>query len=330
MEGTACVVLAAGRGERLRPLTDSTPKPLLPVANRPILEYSLRQAAACGHERVLVNTHYRGDDLMARFDDGRDLGVEILWRAEARLSGPAGALLVFRDVLERYDRALVLSGDGLHDVDLGAFVRTHERSGAALSVVVKEVPEPGRFGVAMLDSGSRLVSFEEKPPLPPGASAPVSCGIYCMELSLLERFPEGEVFDFGAHLIPAMVRAGETVFGYQTDGYWTDVGSFDELLRSSLDVLMGRLRVDVPGLSSEDELHADPTASIATDVSASGRVLVGAGATVEPGVTLVGPVVVGDHSRVGHGAFVRGSVLLPGACIPPGAIVSGGLVGAKG
>jgi NDP-sugar pyrophosphorylase family protein len=234
-------------------------------------------------------------------------------------------VLAFEDVLRGEERVLVISGDALHDVDLADFVASSFRSGAPLSVVMQEVADPGRYGVATVEDG-RVVSFVEKPPLPPGARGLVSCGIYCVECSLLERFPRGRPYDFGADLIPTLAAEGEHVHCYRFEGYWSDIGDFETLRTGNLDALAGHVAVELPADWSPSATFVDPSAVVAADADLRPPVLVGPEARVGPGATLVGPVVVGARADIGANAFVRESVLLEDAVVPPGAVVSSALL----
>lgn len=319
------VVLAAGRGERLRPITSGTPKPLVKIANRPVLDYCLESLSRSGFHDILVNLHYRPEDLQDYLRD-RTAPLRITARVENALSGPAGALLVFEDLLQEQDWTLVVAGDLVHDVDLAHFAADFVSSGAALSVVMKKVKRAGRFGVGVVDDANRLVSFVEKPDLPPDELAFVSCGIYCVRRELLDRIPPGEWYDFGAHLIPQLVEEGAHVRCYPFDGYWCDVGDLRSLREANLDVVRGRLGDALSGSSiapsvwTGDDVTISPGAEIVPPVS------IGARTIVEDGAVIVGPAVIGAGCVIGAGSRVEASVVMDGCRLPEGHVVVDGLL----
>jgi len=318
------IVLAAGEGRRLRPLTTHAPKPLVPVLNRPLLEHHLAALRALGITDVLVNTHHAPERLHAHFGDGSAFGVHITWRHEATLTGPAGAMRAFEDLL-RPGPLLVLSGDGLHDIDLAALIARHERRAPCLTVVLAEVDRAGRYGVATVDPDGLVRSFEEKPAWARDRRGLVSCGVYCLDAGLLPRVPAGAVYDFGEHLIPELVAAGEPVLGLVHAGYWQDIGTVETFWRSNLDALTGRVRLPrataaIAGALVSEEATVSPAATIDRDV------LVGPRACVGPGAAVHGPSVIGPDCVIEAGAIVDRSVLLPRGVVPSGAGVVNGVV----
>src|SRR5713226_5679511 len=224
MRDFPCVILAAGLGNRLQPLTKFVPKPLIPIVNRPVLEHILRDVAAAGFRDIYINLHHRSRELIEFLERASVAHtLKITWRIEENLSGPAGALLLFEDILRTCKTVLVLSGDALHTVDLNDFVERHLAAACQLSVVMKEVTNAGRYGVAVVNEHHHVVGFAEKPPLAGHESKLVSCGIYCLDPALLSRFPRNSIYDFGAHLIPDMVQRREHIFCYETGAYWCDI-----------------------------------------------------------------------------------------------------------
>jgi NDP-sugar pyrophosphorylase family protein len=298
------VILAAGEGRRLWPLTARMPKPLMPVLNRPVFELLVDRLQPLGVTTVFANVHHHADVLTARIVNPTPSGIAICWRREECLTGPAGALLAFDDVLRGDQPILVQSGDVVHDVDLAAFVEAHRRSGADLSVVFRETTDAGRYGVGTIDDDGTVVAFAEKPPVPRDQSLPVSCGIYCVQPRLLAEFPRGCVFDFGADLIPHMVAGGRRVHAWVTGAYWNDIGSPAALLAANLDAATGVVDVRPPVGASMD-----------------GSVVVGVGVELGASATIAGPAVIGDGCRIGAGAYVSRSLLLDGAVVAPGTVV---------
>jgi NDP-sugar pyrophosphorylase family protein len=303
-------------------LTDTVPKPLLPVANMPVIEHILHALARSGWDHVYVNTHHLKDRL-ARYLAGCATGLDVVCRAEPRLTGPAGALHTFDGELARYRHALVLSGDGAHDIDLGGLVDDHVASGALLTVATKLIGDAGRYGVATIADDGRITAFVEKPYHDASVPAWVSCGVYCMDLSLMSEIPRGTVFDFGRHLIPALATRGALVRAFPVDGYWTDIGTVDELRRANLDAVRGLVYASV---NPTRGLSLGRDATIGSGVVLEGDVMIGPRTVVGDGAVLVGPVVAGADVVIGPGAHVVETLLLDFAEVAPNTFVAGGLL----
>lgn len=319
------LVLAAGRGERLAPLTHTIPKPLLPVLNEALLFIHIRTLFNYGVDEILINVHHHADKIcqaLARNDCHK---ARVTIRRELELRGPAGSMLTFADAYENDDMVLVLSGDGVHDVDLEAMVEHHHASGAPLTVALKKVSDPGRFGVAKLTPDGMVARFAEKPAIDPTERALVSCGIYCVSPGLIRSFPEDRPYDFGADVIPERVAAGEAVAGFVVDGYWTDIGSPEALRRANLDAVEGRIRRVRP--PSGDLPYVHPTAHVDPSAVITGDVIVGEGAWIGPGAVVEGPAVVGPRSSIGRNVYVASSVLLRDARLADQMYVCGALIG---
>jgi len=321
-----CIILAAGMGRRLYPFTKAQPKPMMPVANRPLLHHALSKVQATGITDVLINLHYLPEKIQEHVDAGHSNGLRITCRIEERLTGPAGALLAFEEQVAGDECLLVLSGDGLHDVDLSGLIAFHRDRGASLTVVMKEMRNPGRYGVAELDEQNRIVSFVEKPPLPKDAYGWVSCGIYCIDPALLREFPRTELYDYG-ELVQKLIAEERPVYAMRTEAYWSDIGTPETLLEANLDALCARVALDLPGEKQAESLHVEAGAMIHPDAVIEGPVLIGQGSRILAGATLVGPVVIGANCTVGAHAHLQGTVLLAGAEIPDYGTVVGGLLG---
>lgn len=292
------VVLAAGAGTRLRPFTDDRPKPLVPVLGRTLLDRALDKLADVGAERVLVNTHVRAELVEEAL---RPRGAWVTARREARLTGPAGALRFFAHDLADADVALVVSGDALFDDTLDGLLATHARTGAALTFAVTAVRDAGRFGVLEVDDEGLLVRAHEKPDVPPEETRLVSAGMYAVRPDALGVLPPDGVVDFVTDLVPGLVARGERVATHRLAGRWFDVGSPAALHTATLHALS----------SASDARHLAPTATVDPDAVLSGRVSIEAGA------------------RVGRGAWVQDAVLLPGAHVPPGGVLVGGVLAGR-
>ncbi|HET6695828.1 MAG TPA: nucleotidyltransferase family protein, partial [Gaiellaceae bacterium] len=240
------MVMAAGLGTRLRPLTDFLPKPMMPVANRPVLHHLLNLLRRHDVSEVGVNLHAFPEMIQRYFGDGAALDMSILWSHEPELLGTAGGTKKLQDYWGD-EAILITSGDGLHDVDITALLGHHQRTGALATLTVKPVSDPSSYGVVILDRDTRVRGFQEKPRRDEARSDLANCGIYVIEPELLERIPSDTFYDFGEDVWPSLVAASEEVYAYTTMAYWNDVGDLDELRNTILDAVLGHVRVEIPG-----------------------------------------------------------------------------------
>lgn len=302
---------------------------MLPIANRPLLEHLVADLRTRGTGDIYVNLHHLPEVITEYFGDGAAWGVRITWRHEPVLSGPAGALLAFEDLLSAERQILVVSGDALHNVDLGAFAAEHVRSGARLSVVMKETTGISRYGVGIVDADGSLRTFVQKPPAPPERVGLVSCGLYCLDGDLLRRFPRRAVYDFGTHLIPELLAEGEPVHAFVTTAYWSDIGEPTTLRQANLDAVSGVVRVAPHGVEARPGVWIEDGARIEATARVEGPVVIGRSASIAAEAEVYGPAVIGNNVRIGQGAFIRSSLLLPGAVVGDGAVIIDGVLAAS-
>lgn len=318
--------MAAGLGTRLRPLTDFLPKPMVPIANRPVLHHLLNLLARHDIREVGINIHVFPELLKAYFGDGSALGMSIQWSEEAVLLGTAGGTKKLEDYWRR-EPILVTSGDGLHDVDVTALIGHHQRTGGLATLAVKPVGDPSAYGVVILDRDTRVRGFQEKPHRDEARSDLANCGVYVIEPELLDRIPADVQYDFGTDVWPALVAAGEPVYAYTTMAYWNDVGGLDELRNSILDAVSGRVRIDVPGTEVGPGVWAEAGCRIDPSASVEGPVVLGRNVVIEAGAAIRGPAALGADSRVGKGAAIRSAALLPGSVVPDEGLAIAGIFG---
>ena len=318
------VVMAGGEGSRLRPLTSNMPKPMLPVANRPLMEHIVMLLKSHGITDVVATVQFLSSVIRNYFGDGSDLGVSVSYSTEEVPLGTAGSVLNARDLLS--GTFVVISGDALTDLDITEVVRWHKQRDAAATIVLKPIADPLEFGVVMTEPDGRVERFLEKPSWGQVFSDRVNTGIYVIEPEVLDLIPLDEPFDFSSEVFPAMLDKGMPVFGYTTDAYWTDVGNADAYLQAHYDVLARRVAVERPGFELRpgvwvgEEVEVDPSARLEAPV------LVGDDCRIGPGATIGPSAVVGDNVIVGHDAVIRHAVVMDGAHIGPSAQVLGGIV----
>jgi len=325
-EPLEAIVLVGGQGTRLRPLTLTAPKPLLPTAGVPFLAHLLARAAASGVTHIVLATCYKADMFAASFGDGSAFGLSIdyvqedvpldtaggIRNAAASLHGSAGG-----------DPVVVLNSDILSGHDLGAQVDLHRKTDAAVTLHLVEVDDPSRFGVVPADETGRVTAFLEKTPDP--VTNLINAGCYVFRRDVIDRIPAGRRVSVERETFPSLIEAGEKVMAYPESAYWLDVGTPETFVRGSCDLVLGRLSTPaLPGPTGPALLL--PGASAAPDASVSGGTVLGAGATVGAAATVDGSVLF-DAAVVGAGAVVRDSIVGRGAVVAPGAVLDGAVIG---
>lgn len=318
------ILLVGGQGTRLRPLTISTPKPLLPTAGVPFLAHQLARAEAAGVDRIVFATSYRAEMFAASFGSSC-YGVDLEYVMEEEPLGTGGAIRNAASALHSGpdDPVLILNGDILSGHDVRAQVELHTSSDAAVTLHLTEVEDPSRFGCVPTDDLGRVTAFLEKTPHP--VTNRINAGCYVFRRSVIDTIPPDEVVSVERETFPGLIASGQVVMGYPEAAYWLDVGTPEAFVRGSRDVVLGELESpalpDKPG----DRLLLDG-ASVSAHAVVDRGTAVGVGAVVESGATVSGSVLF-DHSVVAEGATVRDSVLGRGAYVGPGAVLDGAILG---
>lgn len=303
----AAIVLAAGEGRRLLPLTRAVPKPLLTVLDTPLIDLIIARIRDVQPCHLYVGLHYRADDLAEHI--GRVWGSSIACRAEASLSGPAGALRQFADDVADADVVLVVSGDVVFSAPLAQLVQTHLVTKARMTFAGVRTTGARHFGVLDVDETNAVRGTREKPPVPDQEEHWISAGIYCLEPSLLSSIPADRTFDFAADLAPELLVAGQRVQMYRLPGYWNDVGNPAALKLVNLRAASGL----IPGIDA-----SSPEVRSARQPALGPYIHIGEDVTIGRGVTIKGPAVIGAGSVLGDGSSIESSVLLPGSTVSSG------------
>ena len=316
------IVLVGGQGTRLRPLTESVPKPALTLVDRPFLAHMIEWLEAHGVDEVVLACGFLPDVLREALGDGAGDRARIRYVAEPRPMGTAGAIRFAADELgeELGDRFLALNGDVLTDLDLTALLRTHEDRRARATIALHGVEDSSAFGLVRTDGEGRVLEFLEKT----GEAVPgeVNAGMYALEREVLDLIPAGEEVSIERDVFPQL--AGDGLWGVPLDGYWVDIGTPERYLEATWDILEGRVETRVeptgPGM------QVDPGAEIAESAVIGPRVVIGPGCRVESGAEVRESVLLGS-CLVGSGATIGASVLSPGVEVAPGAHLEGAVVG---
>ncbi len=300
------VILVGGQGTRLRPLTLSAPKPMLPTAGVPFLTHLLARIADAGLTHVILGTSYKAEVFEEHFGDGSSLGLEIEYVTETEPLGTGGGI---RNVLSkvRDDTVMVFNGDVLGGTDLGAVLDTHERTGADVTLHLVRVSDPRAFGCVPTDADGRVLAFLEKTQDPP--TDQINAGCYVFRREYIEKIPTGRPVSVEREVFPALLTEGARVFGHVDASYWRDMGTPEDFVQGSSDLVRGI--APSPALTGQ-----------------AGESLVHPGAGVAPGALLIGGTMVGRGAEVGAGARLDGAILFDGACVEAGAVVERSIIGA--
>jgi mannose-1-phosphate guanylyltransferase/phosphomannomutase len=310
------VVMAGGEGTRLRPMTASMPKPLLPIANRPIMEHVLRLLRRHGFAETVVTLQFLASLVRNYFGDGEDFGMPLHYVNEETPLGTAGSVKNAEHLLQD-GTFLVISGDALTDFDLTALVRFHREKGALVTVCLARVPDPLEFGITIVDDEGRVQRFLEKPTWGQVFSDTVNTGIYVMEPEVFEHVAKGEPVDWSSDVFPKLVAEGKPIYGYVAEGYWEDVGTHESYLRAQADVLSGKVDVDLDGFQVSPGVWIAEGADVHPDAVLKGPLYIGDYAKVEAGAELREYTVLGSNVVVKTGAFLHRAVVHDNVFIGP-------------
>jgi mannose-1-phosphate guanylyltransferase len=317
------MVLAAGLGTRLRPLTYEITKPMVPVLDRPVMAHILDLLDRHGCEEVIANLHYFPDTIREHF------GERLEYRFEQELLGTAGGVRACADFFGD-EPFLVISGDALTDIDLRAFIDRHHSSGGIATLAVKQVADTREYGVVLHDQGGRITGFQEKPEPAEALSDLGNCGIYIFDPSVFDYFPDRPFVDWANDVFPTLLANDVPFHIHEVREYWNDVGSLAELRQGTFDALEGRLRLEIEGAEARPGVTVAGDSSLPESTDVDGSVWIGRDVQIGAGVRLMGPVVLGDGARVGDGAQLRESIVFPGTEIASGSILIGAIAGHAG
>ena len=320
------VVMAGGEGTRLRPMTASQPKPMLPVVNKPIMEHVLRLLRRHGFDETVVTVQFLASMVRNYFGDGEDFGMSLQYATEETPLGTAGSVKNAEDAL-RDEPILVISGDALTDIDLSELVKFHKDNGALVTVGLTRVPDPLEFGIIIVDDDGRIQRFLEKPTWGQVFSDTVNTGIYVMEPEVLAEVPAGEVVDWSHDVFPRLLERGAPLYGWIADGYWEDVGALESYLKAQADVLAGRVSAEIDGFEVSPGVWVAEGAEVDPDAVLTGPLAIGDYAKIEAGAQLREFTVIGSNVVVKEGAFLHRAVVHNNVYVGIGTTLRGCVIG---
>jgi mannose-1-phosphate guanylyltransferase len=330
------MILAAGLGTRLRPLTYGMPKPMVPVLNRPVMEHIVRLLGRHSFEQAIANLHWFPDLIRDHFGDGSRFGISLSYSFEEQLLGTSGGVRNAAAFLG--DSFLIISGDALTDIDLTAMREFHESHDGIATLATKRVQDTSQFGVAITGADGRIQGFQEKPDPAEALSDLANCGIYMFRSEIFDFFPapgesklaeEGGPLgfaDWAMDVFPRLLEGDVPFYAHEIEAYWNDIGNLEELRESTVDALTGAVEVE-----REGETHDGYRSGTAADDEGAlqGPVLVGPGCEIGDDVRIDGPSVIGDGARIGAGSRLREVIVLPGAEIPAETVMVGAICGTR-
>ncbi|MEY4430313.1 MAG: hypothetical protein RLZZ533_249 [Cyanobacteriota bacterium] len=326
------MILAAGKGTRVRPITHTIPKPMIPILQKPVMEFLLELLREHGFTEIMVNVSHLAEEIENYFRDGQRFGVEIAYSFEGRIEdgeligdamGSAGGLKKIQTFQRFFDDTfVVLCGDALIDLDLSEAVRRHKAKGAMASLITKRVPreQVSSYGVVVTDDDGRVRSFQEKPAVDEAASDMINTGIYIFEPEVLDYVPAGVPFDIGSDLFPRLVEDGAAFYALPMEFEWVDIGKVPDYWQAIRSVLQGDVRqVQIPGKEVRPGIYAGLNVAANWDkINVDGPIYVGGMTRIEDGATIIGPAMIGPSCHICEGATIDNSIIFDYSRIGPG------------
>jgi mannose-1-phosphate guanylyltransferase len=315
-------ILAGGKGTRIRPITDTVPKPMIPIINKPVIEFLIDLLKNHGFDQVIVTTSYLASDIENYFREGSRFGVQMAYSFEGYFSdgtvvpeglGSAGGLKKIQEFSGFFDDTfLVLCGDAIIDLDLTRAVEIHRRNGALATIILKEVPldRVNRYGVVETAPDGRILRFQEKPLPEEAVSTLANTGIYVFEPEVLDFVPSGRVFDIGAELFPLLAERGLPFYGVALPFSWIDVGRTSDYWQATQMILRGEFKIEMPGRELMPNIWGGINLRVDfghTDIQ--GPIYIGSSTRIEPGAVITGPSVIGRNCIIEAGARLNACII---------------------
>ncbi len=318
------MILAAGKGTRVQPITYTIPKPLIPILQKPVMEFLVDLLREHGFNEIMVNVSHLAQEIESYFHDGQRFGVEIGYSFEGSISeqgdlvgkamGSAGGMKRIQEFAPFFDDTfVVLCGDALIDLDLTAAVKWHREKGSLATVVMKSIPraEVPSYGVVVTDEDGRIKAFQEKPAIEEALSTDINTGIYIFEPEIFNYIPANEEYDIGGQLFPKLVEMGAPFYGISMDFQWVDIGKVPDYWQAIRSVLLGEVKnVPIPGNQVQPGIYTGINVSANWDkINIQGPVYIGAMTKIEDGATIIGPAMIGRNCHICAGARIDNSVV---------------------
>jgi len=326
------MILAAGKGTRVRPITYTIPKPMIPILQKPVMEFLVELLRKHGFDQIMVNVSHLADEIENYFRDGQRFGVQLSYSFEGSIEdgkllgkavGSAGGMKKIQDFYPFFDDTfIVLCGDALIDLDLTAAVQQHKEKGALATIVMKSVPRNAvsSYGVVVTDDKGRIKAFQEKPAVEDALSTSINTGIYIFEPEIFQHIPSGCEYDLGSDLFPKLVEIGAPFYGITMDFEWVDIGKVPDYWQAVRGVLSGEVKnISIPGQQVRPGIYTGLNVAVNWDkVKIRGPVYIGGMTRIEDGAEIVGPTMIGQNCWVCSDAYVSNSVIFEYSRLGPG------------
>ncbi|MBD2508323.1 MULTISPECIES: NDP-sugar synthase [unclassified Nostoc] len=327
------MILAAGKGTRVRPITYTIPKPMIPILQKPVMEFLLELLRQHGFDQIMVNVSHLAEEIENYFRDGQRFGVQIAYSFEGKIDddgklvgeaiGSAGGMRRIQDFSPFFDDTfVVLCGDALIDLDLTEAVKWHRAKGAIATIITKSVPqeEVSSYGVVVTDEEGRVKAFQEKPSTEEALSTNINTGIYIFEPEVFNYIPSDVEYDIGSQLFPKLVEIKAPFYAIPMDFEWVDIGKVPDYWRAIRGVLLGEIKnVQIPGHEVAPGIYTGLNVAVNWDkVDITGPVYIGGMTRIEDGAKIVGPAMIGPNCWICSGATVENSVIFEWSRLGPG------------
>lgn len=312
---TKAMIMAAGVGSRLDPLTQKIPKPMIPIANRPIMELLLEHLHNFGITHVIANTHHLAESIHEKFDN-YNMGIDLNYIHEDKLSGTAGGVKKCEYFFANEKTFVVISGDALTDVNIKELVNKHKETGAIATMALKKIPksEVNHFGVVVIDANEKIIGFQEKPTIEEAKSNLVNTGIYVFETEIFKYIPENTFFDFAKNVFPVLMANNEPLYAHIIEEYWSDIGTFNQYKQASFDILNNKVNIHDP--------CSDPSLNFYTEKCIQqaklNKILVGKNSIVDASVKFKGDCIIGSNCIIQENVEIIDSIIWDNVTIEKG------------
>ena len=319
------MVMAAGVGTRLRPLTHIIPKPMIPIVNKPVLEHTLELLRKHNFSEVVINLHFYPQMIKDYFGDGRAWGLKIIYSQEKSLLGTAGGV---KKVAKHFDDTfVVMSGDGLTDIDLTKAVEFHKKKRSLATMVLKKVDSRFDYGVTLIDQYKRIENFIEKPAWSDVFANTVNTGIYIFEPEIFNYIPKNTFYDFGHDVWPALLKSKKPIYGYEMNSYWCDIGNLQEYKRAERDALEGKVGIRFSGNKLSAGIWVGKNTRIHPQVKIKAPVIIGNDCRIEKGVVIDSFTTIGNNGLIHAGAQLGDCILWSGVRVSKGVRLRNCIIG---
>ena len=334
------MILAAGKGTRVRPITQTIPKPLIPILQKPVMEFLLELLRKHGFDQVMVNVSHLAEEIESYFRDGQRFGVQIAYSFEGKIVdgdlvgealGSAGGLRRIQDFNPFFDDTfIVLCGDALIDLDLTAAVKWHKEKGAIATVITKSVSKEvvSSYGVVVTDEEGKIKTFQEKPSIEEALSTNINTGIYIFEPEVINYIPPNQKYDIGSELFPKLVSENTPFYAVNMDFEWVDIGKVPDYWHAIRGVLQRTIKnVQIPGIEVSPGIYTGLNVAVNWDkVNIQGPIYIGGMTHIEDGATIIGPSMIGPNCWICSNATVDNSVIFEYSRLGPGVRLADKLV----